>query len=387
MKKKTLLFIGHTYHLKTKSSNFIQDILSKEYEITNFNFDPFTDDPSVYQKLGGQSFDVVVLWQIMPSIITLKRYVNFKKGIFFPMYDYYVAQGRMEMPLWEEYTNMQMICFSKSIYKDLKTAGFSAKYIQYFPKPVTVSDMGNERSLFFWQRMDQINIQTVETLFQNFELEHIHMHQAIDPGHHFMSPSAKWKEKVSYSTWYDKKEDMLKDIQKSSIYVAPRIYEGIGMSFLEAMALGRCVIAHDDATMNEYIENGKTGFLYDWRMPQALTINSVRQIQKNTLEYISKGYHSWQKDKKLILKWIDEKLNVNIDRLNVYLYRNKEGYGEYSLYIGGIRFFNHYKTPTRQMYSILSVPLLKIKTKFDKSKKLYYLFGFLPVLTMKKKEF
>ena len=34
------------------------------------------------------------------------------------------------------------------------------------------------------------------------------------------------------------------------------------MAFLEAMAMWRCVVANDDATMNEYIKNGENGILF-----------------------------------------------------------------------------------------------------------------------------
>ena len=125
--KKSLLFIGHTYHLKTKSSDFIQQILSKKYDLTHFYFDPRQDDASVYKELTGKVFDVIVLWQIMPSINTLKKYIRFDKGVFFPMYDYYISQGGIFSPLWAEYTQIQTICFSKKIYNDLINVGFSAQ--------------------------------------------------------------------------------------------------------------------------------------------------------------------------------------------------------------------------------------------------------------------
>src|SRR6202012_2876394 len=37
--------------------------------------------------------------------------------------------------------------------------------------------------------------------------------------------------------------------------------EGVGITFLEAMARGCAVVAYDAPTMNEYIESGKTGVL------------------------------------------------------------------------------------------------------------------------------
>lgn len=69
-------------------------------------------------------------------------------------------------------------------------------------------------------------------------------------------------------------------IQKSALYFAPRKYEGIGMSFLEAMASGRCVIAPDYPTMNEYIKNGETGYLYNFKRPQKIKFDDIKNSKK-----------------------------------------------------------------------------------------------------------
>ena len=92
--------------------------------------------------------------------------------------------------------------------------------------------------------------------------------------------------------------------RNKGIYIAPRFQEGIGMSFLEAMAMGRCVIAVNEPTMNEYIKPGKTGFLYNLDTVQDLTVGNIRSVQKRTLAFISKGYTKWNKKKNSILKWI-----------------------------------------------------------------------------------
>lgn len=384
---KQLLYIGHTYHNKTKSTQFLKDILSEEYQITYFNFDPYTDNYEKFKELNGSRYDVVVLFQIMPSINALKKYMQFNKGVFFPMYDYYEGLGRLETPLWEEYKDFQIICFAKKMHDDLKAVGFSSKYIQYFPKPLKVTNMGDEHSCFLWQRVSCINIQTVQRVFKKFKLSHIHVHKATDPGHQFVEAPADLKKIVSYSLWYGKKEEMQKDIQKSAFYMAPRVHEGIGMSFLEAMALGRCVIAPNEPTMNEYIQNGKTGFLYEMKDVRALEINNVRKIQENTLSYMKKGYQVWEKEKRNILKWLQEEPVININRLNNYLLRAKEGYGHCRVLLFGFCVFETYKTPTKYTLFFFKMPFLKIKTKFDGSKKFYYLFGTLPILTMKKKDF
>ena len=49
----------------------------------------------------------------------------------------------------------------------------------------------------------------------------------------------------------------MKLVKYSDVFISPRKQEGIGMSFLEAMSLGKYIIAINDSTMNEYILNKK----------------------------------------------------------------------------------------------------------------------------------
>lgn len=63
--------------------------------------------------------------------------------------------------------------------------------------------------------------------------------------------------------WYPTHEDYVHAISRCHYYLAPRLYEGIGMSFLEAMGCGLCVLSPNRATMNEYIVDGENGILFE----------------------------------------------------------------------------------------------------------------------------
>ena len=89
-------------------------------------------------------------------------------------------------------------------------------------------------------------------------IKKVHIHEDLDPRYKKKDLSKIDKKSISItrSTWFEKKEDLEKKMKKSAIYIAPRKYEGIGMAFLHAMSIGRCVIAPDFSTMNEYIKSG-----------------------------------------------------------------------------------------------------------------------------------
>ena len=231
----------------------------------------------------------------MPSIEVLKRYVSFDKGIFFPMADYYYGLMPWNQPIWREYRDFKMICFSKKMQEELKAHGFDTEYIQYFPQPGKISDWGDEHGVYFWQRVTHLNIYKVIEVLKGFPVSKLHLHKVPDPNEQFIPLPYSFRQfPITTSCWYESRKEMEQDMLKYAIYVAPRFVEGIGMGFLEAMANGRCVIANNDTTHNEYIEHGKTGILFDMHgAPPDLSGCDIRAIQKNAYKYICEGYKKW----------------------------------------------------------------------------------------------
>ena len=308
---KTLLYIGHAFHNKTKSSQFIQDLLATKYEITKFDFNPYKDSSKNFKQLAGKKYDVVVLWQIMPKISKLKKYVNYDYISFFPMYD---ATPEMSNTAWLDYDECNIINFSKTLHEKCKKHGFSSFYIQYFPKPQEITNQGDEKSVFFWQRRSNISSEHVEKVIGIENINKLYWHNVPDPNEKIIPPRNEWGDKTIVSNWFDTKEEANNYLQKASLYFAPREFEGIGMSFLEAMAYGRCVISPDNPTMNEYIVNGENGYLYNLKEPEKIQMDNVRQIQENAYNFIKEGYKKWEEDKIRILDWIETDVESNSDK-------------------------------------------------------------------------
>lgn len=70
---KKLLYVKHAFHNKTKSNDFLQEIIKTGYEIEFFDYDNDNDTPEKFRELEGKEFDTVVLFQIMPPISELKN--------------------------------------------------------------------------------------------------------------------------------------------------------------------------------------------------------------------------------------------------------------------------------------------------------------------------
>ena len=94
---KKLLFVGHEFHKKTKSCDFLFEILAKAYEVEKCFLDPYAESGDApLKEFAGRKFDVVLCWQMMPDVRVLAENISYKRGVFFPMYDGCPGLGRIE---------------------------------------------------------------------------------------------------------------------------------------------------------------------------------------------------------------------------------------------------------------------------------------------------
>lgn len=315
--KKNIAYIGHSYHNKTKSTEFLIDYLKEFY-----NVDVFLDE----SWLTGEDFDysvidekyyAVVIFQVSATRNTLDN-LKCKNIIYFPMYD---QVRTWNYKIWYNYQNCKIINFSKTVHEKLLKWGFDSIYLQYFTEPKEFI-AGNKNEIFFWQRVDSINFNYVKKLLDDNEYK-MHIHSAPDPNNTFDMPAKEDERKYSltYSQWFDTREEMQKLIEEKQIYVAPRVFEGIGMSFLEAMAMGKAVVANDEPTMNEYIENGVTGYLFSLKKPQKINFSNIETVQKNAWTFHQEGYKKWMEDRIRIIDFINaENVNTDISLLRKIFY-------------------------------------------------------------------
>ena len=302
-RKKKLLFWSLPYHRKTKSNEFLLVELANRFDITECHSDTRNLDQSELLQYISVNYDYLVLWQVMPARELLQQF-HFSKGIMFPMFDQVMAMPEM-LDSMELYRDFLVICFCYYLYSDLKSRGFDTEYIQYFPRPEPVIDYGDIHSLFFWTRREDLPPDELLARCRKLDFSTVHIHKAMDPGQNYHPVTLTHPYRIEYSDWFPDKTDMEKVMCQSAVYAAPRLLEGIGMSFLGAMAQGRCVIAPNLPTMNEYILNGENGVLYDFDSLDAIEPFDVRKIQETTIKYMRAGYLQWSSDKEKIFEWIE----------------------------------------------------------------------------------
>lgn len=252
-----IAFIDHGFHAHTKSSDFFVDLLYDLGVVRHFYIDPLAIAESLKSCGDFKEYDLVIFWQIQPHV-SLISHIPRSKVLFVPMYD---ACCTMTYRWWSRYRGYRFLSFSRRIHKLLLDLKIESHYVQYVPElpklPCSVTPEPVP-TIFVWKRTPHLHL---DRLFAGLRAAGIqkavcHEFSAADQMRDF--PIA-----VEFTQgWFPTHTDYLKTIARCGYYLAPRSTEGIGMSFLEAMGLGLCVLSPDRPTMNEYIISGHNGILF-----------------------------------------------------------------------------------------------------------------------------
>ncbi len=253
----------------------------------------------------------IIIWQIadlLPSDFIAE--LSKRNTIFFPMENYWDDWNK-----WKKYKKFKIISFSKFNYSKLKQWGFDVQYFQYFPKPKeTPFDLKKNRyTVFFWQRVNALTWKEIKRLINYKDIEKVILHKSVDPGHQFLMPSAAdiKKYNIEITEWFNDKAELEDKIAQVDIYIAPRITEGIGLSFLEAMAMGKAVVAVNMPTMNEYIEHRKNGYLFDIHHIHQINFSDIESIRKNCIKSVERGFERWNAQKQEIYNIVERHYSPN----------------------------------------------------------------------------
>lgn len=217
-------------------------------------------------ELPKAHWDLIVVFQKRYSPQELEAFPA-DRVVLVPMYD----ASPMEEVYWRKYRAFKVFCFSSTMEQALASYGLEAWGARYYPElPDSALDWSGLKG-FFWPRSPSIDQSLIRTLTAETEFESMHLH----------------------STWFEDQADYRAALERSNVFFAPRPAEGIGHSFIEAMALGHCVVAADRPTMNEYIRDGVNGLLYDPDRPRSLDFSRSRELGLAARASSAAGRKAW----------------------------------------------------------------------------------------------
>jgi hypothetical protein len=287
-------YIGHSHHRRTRSTSFFIDLLEQHATVEQWFGDP---GRSAVADWGADfdegRYDIIVIFQLYEAFELLTgRHPNVA---FVPMFDAMQWGGRL---YWKPaFDGAKILCFSWALRQAMMRRGAVHALFQYYPDPARhelVQDFDTLRG-FLWYRRREITPDVAFSLCRGTEFDQFTIHDAPDPGNEMdggwvAPPNIR---RLARTTWSSSPDAYNEALRNSNVFFAPRPHEGIGMSVLEAMASGHCVVAPDAATMNEYIAHGTNGLLYPLRQRTPIEFNQARAIGARARESVERGHQRW----------------------------------------------------------------------------------------------
>ena len=272
-----LLFVDHECHRKTGSTGFLPEIVREAFDVEEIYY---ANHYRTGAEKAAASHDIVVSFEFLIS--RWKFYLTGKRNVFVPMYDNEWAS------VWQwrriAWSGIGVISFCQKVSDHARRCGVkNILDVRYFPDPAEFPQAaGDPKRVFLWERGD-IGRSVAEKLFP---------------------PSAGYIFDVKRADEFLDRDTYLQRISRCGIVIAPRRKEGIGMVFLEAMAMGKCVVACDDATMNEYITHGENGILFAPDAPKPVDEAMVRHVLENIGHSAAEFRARWLMDREKINSFI-----------------------------------------------------------------------------------
>jgi glycosyltransferase involved in cell wall biosynthesis len=163
--------------------------------------------------------------------------------------------------------SVRIAALSEHLANVTRRAGFQVLDLKYYKDPAQFPPVQwqGERVLFYWNRTGMVGPGFLEKLCHALSVDRLIFRGDIDPifgeSIRYRLPEHLNGTSVETLPFLQSKEAYYRALDRANLVIAPRLSEGIGMVFLEALARGCAVFAADSATMNEYITHGEDGYL------------------------------------------------------------------------------------------------------------------------------
>lgn len=303
---KKIAFITHSFHEITKSANVYIDSIFRDkekYEISIF-YNEEWGDKSNYKKFDKkiENYDAVIILQLISY--NLLNQINCKNITFIPMYDY---SRNFTIEKWLPASGVKILSPVQELSEKLELIGLNSHQIKYFPE-VAEYTKPDLNKVYFWNRVNKLDYKIVLKLLKNYSISNFNIHNVNDPGNNPILPNEREIKKfnITFTKWFENKQDYYEHLNEYGIYIAPRPFEGGAAAFIDAMKNGSIVIAPNHAPYNEYIEDKKNGFLYDINDPEEIQLcdYDLNEISKSAYEYVLQGREMFNKEIPKIIEFI-----------------------------------------------------------------------------------
>jgi hypothetical protein len=290
-----ILYVGHPAHDWSGSSKFFKDILEGLGTVKYLAPTPVSVKDDLLFALE-ENFDLYVFFQF--DFMAYAFIHSGKNVLIAPMVD---GSGGYGLAHWNLLRTAKFLTFSKTLDNFLRLQNFRTLYVKFWPQQEKYISPLND-SVYFWPRINQfpITVKHIDHLFQGSKKIYVRL-STNDP---IEIDSLGPIPDTVVLTKIENRNQHIAELQKSSIFIAPRMSEGIGHSFLEALSVGRPVVGYNFPVMSEYIKNNSTGMLITKKTkPFDLSVD-WNQMGENAYKSVADGRENYLSSKSKVEKFI-----------------------------------------------------------------------------------
>lgn len=316
--KKKLAYVDFWTHKNTKSGDFLREILSKEFEIIDFWWKP----KEIFQLDELKKYENIFFFQVMFPYQLMKK-LRGRNIMWAPMYDGLNKHGVVNFTnffikkiFWYQMSSLgvKILKFTNKIDESIGDVKLDTLDLKYYVKPdFSNLDISKKKmNIFFWDR-GGVKFEDWIKFFEYKDINEIIYFPIPDYG----------RRKSNIDTYLSNKDlniTLIKDdfltkskflslISKCNVFISPRKKEGIGMTIVEAISRGMFIVGYDASTLNEYIKEQKTGFLFNEKSTNKVDIDHVIKNYEFRKSVAEKKYDLWLEQEKQILPFFNNKLN------------------------------------------------------------------------------
>lgn len=163
---------------------------------------------------------------------------------------------------------LRVVAFSDAVYRHATRAGLTTLNLQYFKNPADFKPVNWSRGrvLSYWNRVGLIGPDFLAHICDVLKVDKLLFKSEPDPDYvniaAYNLPATLGRTEVEILPTFATRQEYLAATSEANIFIAPRIAEGAGMTFLEALVRGSAVFTYNAPTMNEYITGGEDGYFF-----------------------------------------------------------------------------------------------------------------------------
>jgi glycosyltransferase involved in cell wall biosynthesis len=325
------LVIDNDYARSSGSSKFIYEELDKLISYDLIWDEKWSKSKSYDKKIFDNYDNILFIHSFLPldQIYRLRK----KNIIWIPMYDSLYNLNQLNNIFWKliKLLDIKIVSFCDAVANKCKKNSINYLNAKYYLNTSNKINYNFKKfNILFWDR-GELKIRDWLHYFEKDEVEKITIIERPDP--------RKKASFVSNQEIKDFKIDIKKIgfVEKSlyenylfnhNVFIAPRFREGVGLSFLEALAHGMYIIGYDAPTMNEYLTDEKLGRCIKNRNDsnKKVYIKDIINSQEYRLKLNTHNYKNYRATisalKEFLLKTDNKTLNKNKDLFYILIYQN-----------------------------------------------------------------